>query len=134
MRVVAVAVVLTVACAGCLGRTSVGECTYEKLPAKCGELLVQLDKNYRTDELHPLTRDLRDLIAKEGGSIVHDDDDLGVIVTKFDLDDEKLARMLDRLFKPPCNRSQLTHSKYPSARNRCSNTSRSVAAANLACT
>lgn len=102
---IAVAVVLTVACAGCLGRTSVGECTYEKLPAKCGELLVQLDKNYRTDELHPLTGDLRDLIAKEGGSIVHDDDDLGVIVAKFDLDDEKLARMLDHPRQHPAVRS-----------------------------
>ena len=47
---IAVAVVLAVACASCLGRTQAGECTYDGLTAKCGELLVQLNKNYRTDE------------------------------------------------------------------------------------
>ena len=102
---IAVAVVLAVACASCLGRKQAGECTYEGLPAKCGELLIHLNKNYRTDELHPLTEELRDLIAEEGGSIVMDDADLGVIVAKFDRDDEKLARVLNSLRQHPAVRS-----------------------------
>ena len=102
---IAVAVVLAVACASCLGCKQAGECTYESLPAKCGELLIQLNKNYRTDELHPLTEELRDLIAEEGGSIVMDDADLGVIVAKFDRDEEKLARVLNSLRQHPAVRS-----------------------------
>ena len=102
---IAVAVVLTAACAGCLGRTPTGECTYEKLPAKCGELLIHLSKNYRTDELHPLAEDLRVLISKQGGSILMDDADLGIIVAKFDRDDEKLAHVLNRLRQHPAVRS-----------------------------
>ena len=75
------------------------------LPAKCGELLINLSKNFRTDELHPLTENLRDLIAKEGGRILMDDADLGVIVAKFEHDEEKLARVLNRLHQHPAVRS-----------------------------
>lgn len=100
-----VVVVLAAACAGCLGRTHTGECTYEGLPAKCGELLINLSKNFRTDDLHPLTGDLRDLIAKEGGRILMDDAGLGVIVAKFDRDDEKLDRVLNLLRQHPAVRS-----------------------------
>ena len=104
--VIAVAVVLTVASAGCSRHPHLGEaCKYDGLPAKCGELLVHLSKNYRTDELHPLTEDLRDLIAKEGGSILMEDADLGVILAQFDRDEEKLAYVLDRLRQHPAVRS-----------------------------
>ena len=105
MKWVIAVVVLTAACVGCFWRTSAEECEYDGLPAKCGELIVHLSKNYRTGDLHPLTGDLRDLIAKEGGSILIDDADLGVIVAKFDSDEEKLARILERLHKHPAVRS-----------------------------
>ena len=91
--------------AGCFWRTSAEECEYDGLPAKCGEIIVHLNKNYRTGELHPMTGDLRDLIAKERGSILMDDSDLGVIVAKFDSDKEKLTRVLDRLRKHPAVRN-----------------------------
>ena len=97
--VIAAVLFFVVACAGCYFRTQVEECEYDGLPAKCGELIIQLNKNYRTGELHSLTGDLRDLIAEEGGSIVMDDVDLGVVVAKFDPDEKKLARVLDRLSK-----------------------------------
>ena len=105
MKWVIVVAMLAAACAGCFWRTSVEECEYDGLPAKCGELIVHLNKNYRTGESHPLTGDLRDLIGKEGGSILMDDSDLGVIVAKFDSEKEKLARVLDRLRKHPAVRS-----------------------------
>ena len=105
MKWVIVVAMLMAACAGCFWRTSAEECEYDGLPAKYGELLVHLNKNYRTDELHPLTGDLRDLIGKEGGNILMDDADLGVIVAKFDREKEKLARMLDRLRKHSAVRS-----------------------------
>ncbi len=103
--VIAAVVVLVIACAGCFLHTQAEECEYDGLPAKCGELIIHLNKNYRTGELHPLTGDLRDLIAKDGGSILLDDVDLGILVAKFDSDEEKLAPILDRLHKHPAVRS-----------------------------
>lgn len=102
---VAVAVILEMACVDYWGRTHVGDCTYEESPAKCGELLIYLSKNYRTDELHPLTEDLRYLIAKQGGSILMNDAALGIIIATFDPDEEKLARVLDLLRQHPAVRS-----------------------------
>ena len=102
--IIAIAVVVA-GCAGCFRRSGAEECEYEGLPARCGEIVLQLNKNYRTGALHPLTGDLRDLIAKEGGGIVMDSADLGVIVAKFDLAEEGLARVLDRLRKHPAVRS-----------------------------
>ena len=104
---VAVAVILAMACVDYSGlrRTYVGDCTYEESPAKCGELLIYLSKNYRTDELHPLTEDLRYLIAKQEGRILMDDAALGIIIAKFDPDEEKLARVLGLLCQHPAVRS-----------------------------
>ena len=103
--VIAIAVVLTGGNAGCFQRSGAVECEYEGLPAKCGEVVLQLNKNHRTGALHPQTGDLRDLIAKEEGVILTDSADLGVIVAKFDRDDEQLARILERLRKHPAVRS-----------------------------
>ena len=103
--IIAIATVLAAGHAGCFRHSEAEECEYEGLPAKCGEIVLQLKKNFRTGALHPLTGDLRDLIAKKGGSVLMDDTDLGVIVAKFDRDEEKLARILDRLHKHPAVRS-----------------------------
>lgn len=102
---IAATVVLAAAFSGCLLRSQAKECEYDGLPAKCGELLVHLSKNYRTGDLHPFTGDLRNLISKEGGRIVTDSADLGIIVAKFDSDEEKLARVLNRLRRHPAVRS-----------------------------
>lgn len=103
--IIATAAVLAAGYAGCFRHSGAEECEYEGLPAKCGEIVLQLNKNYRTGALHPLTGDLRDLIAKEEGSILTDDTELGVIVAKFDRDEEKLAPILDCLHKHPAVRS-----------------------------
>ena len=103
--IIAIASVLAAGYAGCFRPYEPEECEYEGLPAKCGEIVLQLNKNYRTGELHPQTGDLRGLISKEGGNILMDDTDLGILVTKFDRDEKKLAPMLDRLREHPAVRS-----------------------------
>lgn len=103
--IIAIAAVLAVGYAGCFRRSGAAECEYEGLRAKCGEIVLQLNKNFRTGALHPKTEDLRSLIAKEGGVILMDSADLGVIAARFDRDEETLASVLDRLRKHPAVRS-----------------------------
>ena len=103
--IIAIVAVLALSYAGCFGRSGGVECEYGGQPAKCGEIVLQLNKNYRTGALHPQTGDLRDLIAKEEGVILTDSADLGLIVAKFDRDEEKLARVLERLRKHPAVRN-----------------------------
>ena len=104
MKGVIVTAAILATCAGC-SRTSAEECEYDGLAAKCGEIIVQQNKNYRTGELHPMTGDFRDLIAQEGGRILMDDADLGFLVTKFGGDEENLARVLDLVRNHPAVQS-----------------------------
>lgn len=81
------------------------ECEYEGLPARCGELLLHTRKDYRTNELHWMTENLRRRILEEGGKIVKEDGDLAVIVARFDHGAAVLASVLEALRLHPAVRA-----------------------------
>ena len=76
-------------------------CEYDGLQARCGELLLQVRKNYQTNELHWLTEDLRRQVVRAGGSIVMDDDVVAVIIVRFGREAGQLATTLDSLRRHP---------------------------------
>ena len=100
MRKVAVLAAMLVLLAwsgGALLQPQHQECEYEGVPARCGELLLHTRKDYETNEMHWMTGDLRRRILEAGGRIVREDDDLAMIVARFDHGAGALSSVLEDL-------------------------------------